>query len=101
MDGDGEDRPEEIKLFVENFNYHPNKTIVGEITPSYIFFEDCSKRIYETLGRDIKIVLHTDAQPSHDWAAKEPITDFNINANGTLNLLELSRKLEKLELFYY
>ena len=30
MDGDGEDRPEEIKLFVENFNYHPNKTIVGE-----------------------------------------------------------------------
>ena len=30
MDGDGEDRPEEIKLFTENFNYHPNKTIVGE-----------------------------------------------------------------------
>ena len=30
MDGDGEDRPEEIKLFIENFNYHPNKTIVGE-----------------------------------------------------------------------
>ncbi len=30
MDGDGEDRPEEIKLFVENFNYHPSKTIVGE-----------------------------------------------------------------------
>ena len=30
MDGDGEDRPGEIKLFVENFNYHPNKTIVGE-----------------------------------------------------------------------
>ena len=30
MDGDGEDRPEEIKLFVENFNYYPNKTIVGE-----------------------------------------------------------------------
>ena len=32
MDGDGEDRPEEIKLFIENFNYHPNRTIVGERT---------------------------------------------------------------------
>ena len=36
-------------------------------------------------------VIHTAAQPSHDWAKKEPITDFTINANGTLNLLELTR----------
>lgn len=35
-----------------------------------------------------EIVVHTAAQPSHDWAAKEPFTDFSVNANGTLVLLE-------------
>jgi len=39
----------------------------------------------------IKLVIHTAAQPSHDWAAREPLTDFGINANGTLNLLEMTR----------
>ena len=36
--------------------------------------------------------MHTAAQPSHDWAATEPHTDFGVNANGTLNLLEAARK---------
>ena len=40
---------------------------------------------------DIKLIVHTAAQPSHDWAAREPITDFTVNANGTLNLLEMTR----------
>ena len=35
-----------------------------------------------------ELVVHTAAQPSHDWAAREPKTDFAVNANGTLNLLE-------------
>lgn len=48
--------------------------------------------IFKQYGNDIKIVVHTAAQPSHDWAAKEPITDFTINANGTLNFLELTRQ---------
>jgi CDP-paratose 2-epimerase len=39
----------------------------------------------------IELVVHTAAQPSHDWAAREPQTDFGINANGTLNLLEAAR----------
>jgi CDP-paratose 2-epimerase len=39
----------------------------------------------------IELVIHTAAQPSHDWAAREPQTDFGINANGTLNLLEAAR----------
>lgn len=47
--------------------------------------------IYEEYGADIKLIVHTAAQPSHDWAANEPLTDFTINANGTLNLLELTR----------
>lgn len=38
------------------------------------------------------LVIHTAAQPSHDWAAKEPVTDFSVNAVGTLVLLEATRK---------
>jgi|SRR6185369_4811886 len=38
------------------------------------------------------LIIHTAAQPSHDWAAREPLTDFGVNAVGTLNLLELYRK---------
>jgi CDP-paratose 2-epimerase len=40
----------------------------------------------------IDAVVHTAAQPSHDWAAREPFTDFDVNANGTLNLLECARQ---------
>jgi CDP-paratose 2-epimerase len=47
--------------------------------------------IFRTYNRDITGVIHTAAQPSHDWAAKEPLTDFSVNATGTLNLLELTR----------
>lgn len=47
--------------------------------------------IFKEFGTDIKLVVHTAAQPSHDWAAKEPFTDFSVNANGTLNLLEMTR----------
>jgi CDP-paratose 2-epimerase len=48
-------------------------------------------RIFAEYGSDIKLVVHTAAQPSHDWAAREPFTDFTVNANGTLSLLEASR----------
>ncbi|HEX7939735.1 MAG TPA: NAD-dependent epimerase/dehydratase family protein [Gemmatimonadaceae bacterium] len=41
---------------------------------------------------NIKLIVHTAAQPSHDWAAKEPITDFAVNANGTLVMLEGARR---------
>jgi CDP-paratose 2-epimerase len=40
---------------------------------------------------DLDLIVHTAAQPSHDWAAKEPLTDFTVNAVGTMNLLELTR----------
>jgi CDP-paratose 2-epimerase len=43
-------------------------------------------------GNEITMIIHSAAQPSHDWAAKEPLTDFNVNALGTINLLELTRK---------
>jgi CDP-paratose 2-epimerase len=36
-------------------------------------------------------VIHTAAQPSHDLAARRPFDDFDVNAGGTLNLLEAMR----------
>lgn len=52
--------------------------------------EEASKEIFKRNKFDL--IIHTAAQPSHDWAAQEPQTDFSINANGTLNLLENFRK---------
>ncbi len=53
-------------------------------------FTDLEK-IFSSYNIDIELIIHSAAQPSHDWAAREPITDFTVNANGTLNLLELCR----------
>jgi CDP-paratose 2-epimerase len=50
------------------------------------------RRIFADAAGAIELVIHTAAQPSHDWAAREPLTDFSINATGTLNLLELTRE---------
>lgn len=49
-------------------------------------------QLFSKFSSDIKVVIHTAAQPSHDWAAKDPQMDFSVNANGTLNLLEATRK---------
>ncbi len=48
-------------------------------------------RLFSTYGRDIGVIIHAAAQPSHDWAAKAPSVDFSVNAIGTLNLLEATR----------
>src|ERR671915_1381456 len=49
-------------------------------------------RIFAQHAQQLAIVVHAAAQPSHDWAASDPQTDFTVNANGTLNLLEAARK---------
>jgi CDP-paratose 2-epimerase len=48
-------------------------------------------RIFDRHAADIALIVHTAAQPSHDWAARDPHTDFTVNANGTLNLLQAAR----------
>jgi CDP-paratose 2-epimerase len=48
-------------------------------------------RLLKDLGPAVELVIHCAAQPSHDWAAREPFTDFDINAVGTLNVLEAVR----------
>jgi CDP-paratose 2-epimerase len=49
-------------------------------------------RIFEHYGSAISLVVHTAAQPSHDWAARAPEVDFSVNAVGTLNMLEATRR---------
>jgi CDP-paratose 2-epimerase len=48
--------------------------------------------VFAKYGKDIAVVIHTAAQPSHDWAGRNPLTDFDINTKATVNLLELTRK---------
>ena len=49
-------------------------------------------QVFKTYSQDISLIIHTAAQPSHDWAASDPYTDFTVNANGTLVLLENTRQ---------
>ena len=56
---------------------------------------EIKKKIFEIFKKNskkIKAIIHTAAQPSHDWAAKEPFVDYSVNTTGTLNLLEAFRK---------
>ena len=48
--------------------------------------------IFKKYKKDILLIIHCAAQPSHDYGKNFPILDFNVNATGTLNLLELTKK---------
>ena len=58
-------------------------------------------QLFEKLGKNIGLVVHTAAQPSHDWAAREPLTDFSVNAQGTLVMLEATRKFSPDAVFVF
>ncbi|WP_290866515.1 NAD-dependent epimerase/dehydratase family protein [Hamadaea sp.] len=72
--------------------------LTSELGDSYTHYDvdirdrELLAKIFERYGSDISLVIHTAAQPSHDWAAKEPFTDFDVNAVGTLNVLEFTRQ---------
>jgi CDP-paratose 2-epimerase len=53
---------------------------------------DGLQKLFAAHNKDIAAVIHTAAQPSHDWAAREPLTDFSVNATGTMNVLEATRQ---------
>lgn len=59
------------------------------------------EQIFCNYSSDIHLVIHTAAQPSHDWAAKEPHVDFTVNANGTLILLEATRQFAPEAVFIF
>jgi CDP-paratose 2-epimerase len=50
------------------------------------------ENIFQKYSTSIKLIIHTAAQPSHDWATREPFTDFSVNATGTLDMLEMCRR---------
>lgn len=52
---------------------------------------DGIEAVFARYGRDVGVIVHTAAQPSHDWAAGDPFTDFDVNAVGTLNVLQAAR----------
>ena len=54
--------------------------------------EQLIERTFSEFGNEIKLIVHAAAQPSHDWAASAPKVDFSVNANGTLNMLEATRR---------
>lgn len=58
-------------------------------------------KIFERHAKDIKLIVHTAAQPSHDWAARNPMMDFTVNAEGTLVLLEATRKFAPEAVFIF
>jgi len=53
---------------------------------------DAVEKLFAEWGNAIEVIVHCAAQPSHDWAAREPLTDFTVNANATLVLLEAARR---------
>jgi CDP-paratose 2-epimerase len=59
------------------------------------------ENIFKEYGSDVGLVIHTAAQPSHDWAAREPHVDFSTNANGTLTLLEATRQFSPRAVFIF
>ena len=73
-------------------------TLIEELGDKYVHVDcdirdnDAIEKLFAKYGTDIKLIVHTAAQPSHDWAAKDPHKDFTVNANGTLNLLEATRQ---------
>ncbi len=85
-------------FFGDNASTEWNTKKLSERIPNFkhhsadIRDEKALEKVFSAYGSDIKLIIHTAAQPSHDWAASEPITDFSVNANGTLNLLEMTRK---------
>lgn len=58
-------------------------------------------RVFARYSNAIKLIIHTAAQPSHDWAATDPATDFTVNANGTSVLLEATRRYAPDAVFIY
>ena len=75
-----------------------NRELLSQSLKDYTHYEadirdpDAINDIFKRYAGHIGLVVHTAAQPSHDWAAKDPVTDFTVNANGTLTMLEAVRE---------
>jgi CDP-paratose 2-epimerase len=90
-DGSTEWNTSALKKTLKNFSHHALD----------IRDQDSIFKLFQSLGNNISTVIHTAAQPSHDWAAREPFTDFTVNANGTLVMLEATRKFAPKSVFIF
>lgn len=94
-------------FFGENGNTLWNRDRLKEKFENFIHYDidirdyASLENIFNEYGSDISLIVHTAAQPSHDWAAQEPLTDFTVNANGTLNMLELCRQYSPASTFIF
>ena len=59
------------------------------------------KEIFKEYGKKLNLIIHCAAQPSHDWAATNPLLDFKVNSFGTLNLLINAKEYSKDTPFIY
>ncbi|MBK8040675.1 MAG: NAD-dependent epimerase/dehydratase family protein [Verrucomicrobiaceae bacterium] len=84
---DASTNPQRLRLEKALANYHHHSLDIRDMT--------AVEKVFTTYAGDIGAVIHTAAQPSHDWAVREPLTDFGVNATGTLHLLEATRKHAK------
>jgi CDP-paratose 2-epimerase len=97
MDVVGIDNDMRKSFFGEAASTAWNRDLLLSTVPRYrhedidIRDKDRIDSLFAEFGAEIVVVIHTAAQPSHDWAANNPFTDFTINANGTLILLEAFR----------
>ena len=62
---------------------------------------DAIDTVFRCYGSQIALVIHTAAQPSHDWAATAPAIDFAVNAVGTHNMLEAVRRFAPEAVFIF
>lgn len=103
----GIDNNQRAYFFGDNASTEWNRNRLETTIPNYKHYSadirdySALEKIFKEYSADIKLVIHTAAQPSHDWAAKEPLTDFTVNANGTLNLLELTRLFSPSAVFIF
>jgi len=73
------------------------RAVLEKAHPSYRHFDldirdrDAVESLFKHYAKDIALVVHAAAQPSHDWAARDPHVDFSVNATGTLTVLEATR----------
>lgn len=98
LDVVGVDNDMRQRFFGASASTHWQRRMLEQSLPRYtheesdIRDEAAMNKLFARYGSSISLIVHTAAQPSHDWAASDPMTDFTVNANGTLNLLECVRK---------
>ena len=94
----GIDNNSRMKFFGKEASVLWNRSQLKKNIPNYIHFNydirNSKKvdKVFQDYKNDIVLIIHTAAQPSHDWASSNPKLDYEVNSLGTLNLLESYRK---------